>query len=391
MTKKNPRYNGLYVFKPNLGNLLRGDVILTRNAESTSFKGKAQSDVIAKATGGSFSHALICTVVPTLTEAIGDGVSNISAQNCFVHDLKHVRVLRYHDQRIAAAAASEAMKLFAKRYSVRAAIRSAFPGSSVPDPSDDRIFCSALVATAFRAAGASEFASINPMKTTPETLENVKGFTDVTAQGFERILSPNNIEAMSALDGDRGVSPFAGQAKLLKSYYVQLSHPIDDLIVTHPPLAVYRPTTFFGCLPFINHICAAAQRFPPGVEADKLRILVKIIDDLAFDLLSEGKLQEMGKAAKAIDDKTMQYSLEQSFEADPDVDLNDTLRMIKATRDQIASRSSILNDPETPPGLSRAWDKWTEIAEENLQYFDKRLRILNEILARAFPSARRPE
>jgi hypothetical protein len=316
MTKRNTRYDGLYVFKPDLGNLLRGDVILTRNAESTSFKGKARSDAIAMATGGSFSHALLCTVAPTLIEAISDGVSNISAQNCFVHDLKHVRVLRYHDQRIAAAAGSEAMKLFAKAYSVRAAIRSAFPGASVPDPSDDRIFCSALVATAFRAAGASEFASINPMKTTPETLENLKGFTDVTKQAFVRILSPSNIEDMSALDGDRRLSPLAGQAKLMNSYYVKLSHLIDELIAAHPPLAEYRPTTFFGCLPFINHICAAATRFPPGVEADNLRVQVKLIDDLAFDLLSEGKLQEMERAAEAVDDETMRYSLAQSFEAE---------------------------------------------------------------------------
>jgi hypothetical protein len=391
MTKRNPRYDGLHVFKPDLDKLCRGDVILTRNAESASFKGKAQSDVIAKATGGSFSHALLYTVAPTLIEAISDGVSNISAQNCFVHDLKHVRVLRYHDQRVAGAAASEAMKFFAKGYSVRAAIRSAFPGTSVPDPGDDGIFCSALVAMVFRAAGAPEFASIDPMKTTPATLENLKGFADVTAQAFERILSPSNIEDMSALDGDRRVSPFAGQAKLLNSYYVKLSHPIDDLIAAHPPLAEFEPTTFFGCLPFINHICAAANRFPPDVEADKLRAQVKLIDDLAFELLSEGKLQEMEKAAEAIEDETMRYSLEQSLESDPDVDLNDTLRMIKATRDQIASRSSILNDPETPPGLSRAWDKWTEITEENLRYFDKRLRSLNKILARVFPSARGSE
>jgi hypothetical protein len=43
----------------------------------------------------------------------------------------------------------------------------------------------------------------------------------------------------------------------------------------------------------------------------------------------------MGKAAEAIDDERMRYSLGQSFEADPDVDLNDTLGMINATRDQI--------------------------------------------------------
>jgi len=171
MTKRNPRYDGLYVFKPDLKSPRRGDVILTRNAESTSIKGKVQSDVIAKATGGNFSHALMCTVPPTLIEAIGDGVSNISAQNCFVHDLKHLRVLRYPHQGIASAAASEAMKFFAKGYSVRAAVQSIRPGASVSESGDEATFCSALVAAAFRAAGAPEFAAMDPMKTTPATLE----------------------------------------------------------------------------------------------------------------------------------------------------------------------------------------------------------------------------
>jgi hypothetical protein len=128
MIERNPEYDGLYVFKPNLAELQSGDIILTRNAETTSFKGKAQSDAIARATGGNFSHALLCSIPPTLIEAIGDGVSNVSAQICFVHDLQHVRVLRYPDQTIARAAGSAALKFVGQGYSVRNAIRSIFPG-----------------------------------------------------------------------------------------------------------------------------------------------------------------------------------------------------------------------------------------------------------------------
>jgi hypothetical protein len=65
MAERNPRYDGLDVFKPDLNKLLSGDVFLTRNAVSTSFKGKVQSDAIANATGGNFSHALLCTIPPT--------------------------------------------------------------------------------------------------------------------------------------------------------------------------------------------------------------------------------------------------------------------------------------------------------------------------------------
>lgn len=349
--KRNPRYDGLYVFKPDLTALRRGDVVLTRNAETTSFKGKAQSDVIAKVTGGNFSHALICTALPTLTEAIGDGVSNISAQNCFVHDLKHARVLRYPDQRIAGAAASEAMKFFAKGYSVRATVRSV--SSSASEPGDEKTFCSALVAAVYRAAGAPEFASIDPMKTTPATLEKLGHFADVTSLAFLRILSPSNIEEMSALDGDRAVSPLAGQAKLLNSYYAKLSPPISEFLAQYPMLIDRKPTSFFECVEFIIAACVAVSWLPDGVETDKPREQIRAIDNLAFELLSEGKWQAMNKAAQLKDQESMQYSLEESFKADPDVNLSDTLGMIEATKAQIISRSSVLDDPRKPAGLSR--------------------------------------
>jgi uncharacterized protein YycO len=389
MTEKNPKYNGLYVFKPDLTKLRPGDVILTRNAEANSFKGKGMSDVIATATRGKFSHALICTAPPIFIEAISNGVSNISVQNCFSHDLKNVRVLRYPNQAIAHAAASEAFKFFGKRYSVRAAVRSVLPGVAVLEPGDHRTFCSALVAAAYRAAGAPEFASINPMKTTPATLEKSGHFADVTWAVFVRILSPNNIEEMSALDGDRAVSPFAGQAMLLNSYYAKLSVPIGEFFATYPTLPVEKkPASFLECLPFINSACMAVNRLPRHPDADRARELVRFIDNLAFDLLTEGKWQAMGRAAEAIDEKSMQYSLEESFKAKPDVDLKDTLGMIKATRDQIVSRSSILRDPV---GQSRVWDEWVRMTLEAVAVLNIRLDILNEVLARVFPSARGPD
>ncbi len=386
MKQQNPRYNGLYVFKPDLTELRPGDVILTRNAEASSFKGKRTSDVIATATGGNFSHALICTALPTLIEALSGGVSNMSAQNCFVHDLNHVRVLRYPDQAIARAAASEAFKFFGREYSVQAALRSVLPGVPMSESGDGKTFCSALVAAVYRAAGAPEFASIHPLKTTPATLEKSGHFADVTSDVFVSILSPSNIEEMSALDGDRAISPMAGQSKLLSSYYAKLSIPIDEFFAHYPTLTLKRPTGFFECLPFINSACIAANRLPDHAEANKARAQVKLIDDLAFELLSEGKWQAMMTAAQAIDDSSMQYSLEESFKADPDVNLADTLGMIKATQDQIASRSSILSDPV---GQSRVWDEWVRMTHEAVSELNVRLNVLNEVLERVFPSARR--
>ncbi|WP_338702080.1 YiiX/YebB-like N1pC/P60 family cysteine hydrolase (plasmid) [Bradyrhizobium sp. 26S5] len=386
MKEKNPRYNGLWVFKPDLTKLRPGDVILTRNAEASSFKGKRRSDIIAKVTRGKFSHALICTALPTLIEALADGVSNISAQNCFVHDLKHVRVLRYPNQAIARAAASEAFKFFGKEYSVQAALRSVLPGVPISDSGDDKTFCSALVAAVYRVAGAPEFASIHPMKTTPATLEKSAHFADVTSDVFVSVLSPSNIEEMSALDGDRAVSPMAGQSKLLNSYYAKLSVPIDEFFAQYPTLTLKKPTSFFECLPFINSACIAANRLPDHPEANKAREQVRFIDDLAFELLLEGKWQAMMKAAQAIDDEGMRYSLEESFKADPDVNLADTLGMIKATQDQIVSRSSILIDPV---GQSHVWDEWVRMTHEAVSELNTRLNVLNEVLERVFPSATR--
>src|SRR4051812_43394339 len=101
MIERNPRYDGLYVHKIDLKKLRPGDVLLTKNVETISPQGKIQASLIAKVTGGNFSHTLLCTRPPTFIEAIERGVSNISAQNCFAHDLKNVRLLRYQNLTVA--------------------------------------------------------------------------------------------------------------------------------------------------------------------------------------------------------------------------------------------------------------------------------------------------
>jgi hypothetical protein len=144
-------------------------------------------------------------------------------------------------------------------------------------------------------------------------------------------------------------------------------------------------------LPFISALCAAIDRLPQGAETDKARARIKSIDGLAFDLLSEGKLRAMLGAARAIDETSMQYSLTESFKPDPDVNLTDTLGLIRGTRAQIASRSSILNDPTHLVGQSQAWDEWVNITEETVRDLNTRLALLNEVRARVFPSEKSPE
>lgn len=388
--KRNPRYDGLDVFKFDLNTLRPGDIILTRNAEAATFKERATSDLIALVSRGDYSHALLCTTPPTLIEAIGGGVSNINVQNCFVHDLKHVRVLRYSDPAIARKAASAAMLYFAKGYSVLRAVASVLPEASPVQPSDEAIFCSALVAAAYREAGAPEFATVNPMRVTPATLQKSPHFHDVTDVICKKVLSPKNIEEMSALDGARMPSPMAGQSALLRSYHTALAVPIEALMTEYPALTEHRPTSFFESLKFISGLCLAARRFPDGDETREIKRKAKDIDTLAFELLSEGKLQAMEEAAEARDEESILYTLNESFKPDPDINLEETIGLIQATRAQVASRASILDDPEKPPGHSLAWEEWERHTRRSLTYFERRLSALNEAMSRAFPSARAP-
>ncbi len=318
----------------------------------------------------------------TLIEAISDGVSNVSAQICFVHDLKNVRALRYGNINIARAAGSAALPFIGQGYSVRSAITSIVPGASVSNSPDDGTFCSALVAAAFRAAGAPEFAAIDPMKTTPAALEKAGHFFDVTSQVFVRILSPNNIEEMSALDGNRILSPLAGQAKLFSSYYSIISPQINNFIGTHPRLANHKPISFLECLAFIDATSLVIADLPHTPETEHIRETLRLIDDLAYDLLVEGELQKMLKAAQLNDEESMRYSISESFKVKPDINLADTIGLITVTKEQIVARSEIL---VARRGKSRAWEAWIEISREIIESLRTRLAVLEEVLARAFP------
>jgi uncharacterized protein YycO len=387
MGRTNHRYDGLYVFVLNLAKLQRGDVILTRNAESSSLKEKAVSYAITVGSRGSFSHALMCTTRPTLIEAIKDGVSNINAQRCFVHELNNIRVLRYPDAAIAGAAANAAMMFFSMGYSVRAAIASVVPAAKSYRKHDDRTFCSALVAAAFRTAKAPEFLFLDPMRTTPATLQKLAQFVDVTSDVCKRVLSPCNIEEMSALDGDRTPSLMGGQSKLMNSYYLQISVPIDQLMARHQTLTEHRPNSFFECLKFVSSLCMAASWLPDSDETAEIRKMAERIDALGFALLREGKLEAMEAATEAHDNEIIRYTLEESYKEDPDIDLEDTQSLIRASREQIQSRLSILNDPDRPPGVSLFWDEWTRMTRGSVTYFENRITKLSEALERAFPDA----
>lgn len=383
MADRNPKYDGLQVFKIDVAKLRSGDVLLTRNVETTSSKGRLKADVIMKATGGNFSHALLCTVPPTFIEAIGHGVSNLTALRCFVHDLKNVRLLRYHDPLIAMRAASEALPLIGKKYSVKKAVCSILPSAKLADLPDDEIFCSALVAAAFRKVGAEELKRVDPMKVTPATLEKATFLSDITDQVFIQILSPSNIEEMTALDGDRVDSPLDPQAALFQEFCAQLLPMIHDFIDNTPVLTFQKtPTTFLEAVLFIGAASAACNGLPNNV-AEPAKAKLQAIDNLAFSFLNDSRYQEMRKAATANDDEGLQYTVEQSFLADPDIDMHDTRSTIASTREQIEHRSRIFAHSEM--NTSRTTTKWLEIQSEVVDCQKRRLAVLEEIFRRVFP------
>ena len=119
------KYGGVAVYLPVVSRFRPGDILLTLNTESDDRKELRVSRVIARATRGRFSHALICSIPPTFIEAIGPGVSTISLARCFAHNLKNVRALRYPDREVSAKAASLARLEVGRDYSRAKAIASA--------------------------------------------------------------------------------------------------------------------------------------------------------------------------------------------------------------------------------------------------------------------------
>jgi hypothetical protein len=138
-------------------------------------------------------------------------------------------------------------------------------------------------------------------------------------------------------------------------------------------------------------VCLVVDEIPDTDEARDVRQSAKAIDELAFKLLSEGKWQAMLAAAQARDEQSTLYTLNESFKPDPEIDLEATLGLIRVTREQIRSRSSILDDPGKPPGHSLVWDEWTKSTKESLKYFENRLSALGNRRSRGKGLSKRPK
>lgn len=374
---RNSYYDGLDVYKPNVSKLVVGDILLTRNRRAESMKGRRQADVISAVTGGRFSHALLCSLPPTFIEAIGAGVSTLSMQNCFCHDLSDVCLLRYPNTQVAHAAGSWAVTRLGQGYSVRKAVLSVAPNVRVPG-ADEGTFCSALVATAFSVAGAAEFLSGNPFSITPADLQRMGCLVNVTASVFQRMLSPRNIEQMTALDGDRAVTPSVQQAQIHAQLQAQLTPCIEAILISYPDYDYPLPKTFFECLEFIIKSMAIQPSRIPKI----LRAELEVLDKTASELLSGGALDEMISAMVELEAGEAKRLLEESFATKPNIDRSDLQNVHQVTLRQIDERSRIFSDPDLPRGASLSWDKWLELTEKTVDAMKARSAVLAEVIAR---------
>lgn len=169
----------------------RGDILLVRS-------NKIQSKLIRTATGGEFSHAMICVDPPTMIEAVPGHVRNITLARCYVEDVKNICVLRYPDEGISKTAGREASLWLDTPYSFLAAFCS-IPATPLIT-ADGGIFCSRLVAEAFRKAGGNFLHGCPTGKITPAAIESESILKNITKLLFE--IAPDNyrLDKLSALD-----------------------------------------------------------------------------------------------------------------------------------------------------------------------------------------------
>jgi hypothetical protein len=147
-----------------------------------------------------------------------------------------------------------------------------------------------------------------------------------------------------------------------------------------------KPASFLEFIFFIASAQRACSKLPQTVAVD-LQRKIATIDEAAYELLTDGRYEELLKRATAIEEEENQYTIAQSFAPDPDIDRVDTRGLIKATRQQIASRTLLLQDPQWR-GHARVTDKWIEITEELVRALSRRLHILEQAFARVFPGER---
>jgi hypothetical protein len=371
---KNERITALEVYLPNLDALKPGDVLLTRNLYAKNPDEVAQSWAIRRGSPSNYSHAMICTVPPTFTEAVGGGVANISLTRCFAFNISNVRVLRYHDVAIANEAGSIALAFLGQEYSLRKAIGTKFPKLRIA-ADDHGTFCSGLVGAAFLNAGAIDFDSDSWQQMTPGHIERLGCFDDVTDSVFDLQRTPENAEALSALDGDRSASPADPQVQVLQDYWRELNPLFDELRRIEPRIPALA--SFFEQFDHVTSGLDILSRTPESersLELVQALAQLRRIDDKMFEFLSCGQLESIYDAVLNEGRKELDRLEKESLKAVADINTLQLTQSITTTTEQLRRREASTDRlKEKPQGLSRSLDWWLHLQEQQLAYYRKAL------------------
>lgn len=277
--------------------LRRGDVVLTREPTATSW-------MIRAATGGEFSHALLCTDPPVLAEAVYKGagaVALVDVRNYYVKDPSNIRVLRLKRKAasddIIAAATLRASNLFGTPYALAGAVLSV-TSASVPI---DGVFCSMLIAMAFEKAGI-RLANLPPEKITPAVLAASPLFDDVTHEILGE--APTEKERdRPALDEGRHFSKVRGGARSMAHLMIEIRPLLSELDPICQTCGLKAPLNLYECAGFFAYIHSwQAWLLSRGYGSKQVLDIVKAVDRQVASTIRRSGLADDFKAYKANDD-----------------------------------------------------------------------------------------
>jgi hypothetical protein len=361
------------MFLPDCSKLCAGDVILTRKEFSTRPLGTAQSKVIRLFDGGMFSHALICLHIPVALEAIGKYVSPLNLMHCCAKSLQNIRVLRCRDQNVAIEAARKVTKQWGEDYSVLRAISSVLPALT-DDAFGSGTFCSALVAQAFKNAGAGELDNVDPLKMTPRALEQLCGFDDVTDVVFVAAAASRSFSSLNALDGERVFDTRHAEQSILNEYFVSVGPALNEFSKAVPGFWEKIPMrTFFDLIEFLGHLVLP---YPPAFIA-----LLRKLDEEAVKVLSNGRLERYRSSVIRVEDEQRSAWLGHADRSD-EAQLDRLHEYLRATQEQISVReAAIASKRHVGRGVSKTHDKWRELETAALYALQNREVKLRAVLA----------
>ena len=377
-------YDSRTVWLPAVGLVRPGDILLTNNVESTAAKGLKISGVIRAATGGHFSHAMICSSPPTFIEAVTGGVQTVSLARCFAHDIANVRLLRHPDAAIAAQAAARAQREVGRSYSVPRAVGSVLPGTA-GRAADRGTFCSALVAQCYALAGAECFQRVSLERTTPATIEAMVELEDITALVFASQLAPNNIATMPALDGDGVTSASRPQTEISARYADALLPLADALVASFPEASLTLTPTLYGMLQLIHDAFLAFPRIAEGRQEAYFDSF-NTLDGRLAALIESGEMMGLIASVNNSEAGMIERNLRESLKVTPDIDAAAFRNLYEASQLDLARREEALDRYNAQPGPSKAMRANMAVDRAVAEGLRQRNAVMADILARIAPS-----